>query len=48
MCMADGSEAKDGGAEEKEGPYWSLMFEVSESYCKPVNQDIVKLAGGEW
>lgn len=24
------------------------MFEVSESYCKPVNQKMIKLAGEEW
>lgn len=46
--MADGSAPKDGGAEAKEGPYWSLMFEVSESYCKPVKQDTIDLAGGKW
>ena len=28
-----------------QGPYWSLMFEVSESYLKPVNQQPVTLAG---
>lgn len=28
-----------------QGPYWSLMFEVSESYLKPVNQQQVTLAG---
>ena len=35
-------------AKEEAGPYWSLMFEVSESYCKPVNQKQIKLAGEEW
>ena len=24
------------------------MFEVSESYCKPVNQKTIKLGGEEW
>ena len=28
-----------------QGPYWSLMFEVSESYLKPVNQQPITLAG---
>ena len=30
------------------GPYWSLMFEVSESHLKPVNQKPTKLGGTEW
>ena len=30
------------------GPYWSLMFEVSESHLKPVNQKIITLGGAEW
>ena len=46
ICMADGSAPAD--AEPKEGPYWSLMLEVSESYCKPVKQEIIDLAGGKW
>ena len=33
---------------EEGGPYWSLMFEVSESYCKPVNQKTIKIGGQEW
>ena len=35
-------------SKDEAGPYWSLMFEVSESYCKPVNQKSIKLAGEEW
>jgi hypothetical protein len=32
------------------GPYWSLMFEISESQYKPVKQDATKLGGtaGTW
>jgi uncharacterized protein affecting Mg2+/Co2+ transport len=30
------------------GPYWSLMFEVSESQFKPVNQEPVQLGGKTW
>lgn len=44
--QGDGKDVKD--AKEEAGPYWSLMFEVSESYCKPVNQKQIKLAGEEW
>lgn len=48
LCLADGS--APGSEEATEGPYWSLMFEVSESYLKPVNQQPVTLAGsaGTW
>lgn len=35
--LADGS--KPQSAAEKEGPYWSIMLEVSESSMKPVNQE---------
>ncbi|KAK5131574.1 hypothetical protein LTR08_000829 [Meristemomyces frigidus] len=35
MQLADGS--KPESDEEKEGPYWSIMLEVSESSMKPVN-----------
>ncbi|KAL8824157.1 MAG: hypothetical protein Q9170_008237 [Blastenia crenularia] len=34
--LADGSKPKD--AEPKEGPYWSIMLEVSESSLKPVTE----------
>ena len=30
------------------GPYWSLMFEVSESELKPVNNVMEDFAGGRW
>ena len=46
-CLqGDASEAK--GSQPEAGPYWSLMFEVSESTEKPVNQSSVPLGGGEW
>lgn len=35
--MADGSKPKS--TEPKEGPYWSIMLEVSESSMKPVNNE---------
>ena len=28
LCKADGSDPEPGSEEAKEGPYWSLMFEV--------------------
>jgi len=37
MQLADGS--KPESKEEKEGPYWSIMLEVSESSMKPVDQE---------
>jgi protoporphyrinogen oxidase len=41
LCLADGSsaegEGREGGEGSKGGPYWSLMFEVSESRDKPVD-----------
>lgn len=44
LCLAGGGE---GGSEEaKEGPYWSLMFEVSESDLKPVESSPESLFGG--
>ncbi|KAK9835546.1 hypothetical protein WJX74_002701 [Apatococcus lobatus] len=46
VCLGDGSETPD--SKEESGPYWSLMFEVSESYCKPVNRESGKFAGGTW
>jgi hypothetical protein len=40
---------EEGAAEgAEEGPYWSLMFEVSESSQKPVSQRPVQLGGSEW
>jgi len=46
LLQGDGKDAKD--SKDESGPYWSLMFEVSESYCKPVNQKTIKLGGEEW
>ena len=46
MAQGDASEPKDSTAEE--GPYWSLMFEVSESDEKAVNMEQTSLAGGKW
>jgi protoporphyrinogen oxidase len=37
MQLADGS--KSSSSEEKEGPYWSIMLEVSESSMKPVDRE---------
>lgn len=36
LLMADGS--KPSSSEAQEGPYWSIMLEVSESVMKPVNR----------
>lgn len=44
--QGDASEAK--GSQAEAGPYWSLMFEVSESTEKPVNQKMVDLGGAKW
>jgi protoporphyrinogen oxidase len=46
ILRGDCQEVTDAQAET--GPYWSLMFEISESSYKPVNQGKIKLAGGEW
>lgn len=47
LCMqGDASDVK--GAQAEAGPYWSLMFEVSESNEKPVNQKSVSVGGGKW
>ncbi|KAI5300278.1 AMP deaminase [Ascosphaera pollenicola] len=37
--LADGSRPADQDAAEKEGPYWSIMLEVSESSMKPVDRE---------
>jgi protoporphyrinogen oxidase len=39
LQLADGSKPSDTSA--KEGPYWSIMLEVSESSMKPVNQESI-------
>ena len=52
LCLAGDESGIDDddeeGAKEKEGPYWSLMFEVSESDLKPVDCSPVPIgkAGG--
>ena len=43
LCLADGSAPADGSA--RPGPYWSLMFEISESQFKPVEKGDVTLGG---
>lgn len=45
--QGDGSPAPVDAAAEA-GPYWSLMFEVSESPLKPVGQALEGLGGGLW
>ena len=30
------------------GPYWSLMFEVSESKLKAVDNNVEDFSGGQW
>jgi hypothetical protein len=48
-CAAAGGVGGPGGEPgEAAGPYWSLMFEISESALKPVNQAAVRLGGGTW
>jgi hypothetical protein len=37
LYLADGSKAKT--SEAKEGPYWSIMLEVSQSSMKPVDEE---------
>ena len=45
--QGDGTEVSDASPEE--GPYWSLMFEVSESVqFKPVDQSPVTVGGKTW
>ena len=46
LVQGDGTETKDSQAEG--GPYWSLMFEVSESELKAVNNEEESFAGGRW
>jgi protoporphyrinogen oxidase len=47
LCAGDGSPAPSGGGAQA-GPYWSLMFEVSESFMKPVKQDMVTVGGRQF
>lgn len=48
LCLADGSTPQD--SDPKSGPYWSLMFEISESQYKPVSMEPTTLGGiaGTW
>lgn len=48
LCKGDCSDPANSDAQE--GPYWSLMFEISESNYKPVNLGATKLGGaaGSW
>ncbi|KAL6769868.1 hypothetical protein ACKKBG_A32675 [Auxenochlorella protothecoides x Auxenochlorella symbiontica] len=48
LCLANGEDPASGEA--AEGPYWSLMFEISESQYKPVSMKDTKLGGsaGTW
>ena len=45
LCLGDGSVPPAGTAGARPGPYWSLMFEVSESFMKKVNQEPTALGG---
>lgn len=47
LCTGDGG-AVPAAAAPSAGPYWSLMFEVSESFMKPVAQDPVTVGGATW
>ena len=46
MCLGDGRPSPD--KEVKDGPFWSLMFEISESQYKKVNQEATELGGKSW
>ena len=50
MCLGDGSAADScaDGTDKEGGPYWSLMFEISESSWKPVAQDDVTIGTSTW
>jgi len=37
-CMRQGDGTQVPDSKPEGGPYWSLMFEVSQSQVKPVNQ----------
>lgn len=45
LCLGDGTTCSSPASE---GPYWSLMFEISESSQKPVAQDDVALGSSTW
>jgi hypothetical protein len=46
LCMGNGSAPSC--PDPTPGPYWSLMFEVSESNYKPVNMELTEVAGKQW
>lgn len=45
---AQGDATETPESQPEAGPYWSLMFEVSESKQKAVNNDVADFAGGKW
>lgn len=47
LCLGSGETASRHNAA-RPGPYWSLMFEVSESTLKPVDMTPTELGGQEW
>lgn len=49
-CVVQGDESAPASSAPAPGPFWSLMFEVSESQYKPVGQEQVTLGGaaGTW
>ena len=47
LCLGSG-QTKGGVTCAEPGPYWSLMFEVSESTLKPVDTTPTLLGGREW
>lgn len=50
LCLGSGESAPTSSNDNavRPGPYWSLMFEVSESTLKPVKQTLTTLGGQEW
>lgn len=47
LCAGTGTPAPD--SQPKGGPWWSLMFEISESQYKPVEwQSTVEIGGKQW
>ena len=48
LCLGSGENASNNSAAKTSGPYWSLMFEVSESTLKPVDMTPTELGHREW
>ena len=47
LCVGAGSSPSDSSP--RPGPWWSLMFEISESQFKPVEwQEQVEIGGKQW